>query len=423
MPYVDRQNRICGFLDIEENENSGKFLRRYFILDTREGSLVWYMDNPQNLPTGTENVGALKLTYISKVSDATKQRPKAEFCFVINAGMRKFFLQANDQQDLVEWVNVLNKATKITVPKPSDVQQNSENQKSTIEGVGAKKQVSYKTEIIGGVPIITQTQQEGGDGQNGADRGGLKRSHSQLPYYLGRPAQDQAVIKAGYCVKQGAVMKNWKRRYFLLDENSVSYFKSDLDKEPLRMIPLKEVHKVQECKQSDIMMRDNLFEVVTTSRTFYIQADSPEDMHSWIKAISGAIVAQRGPGRSAATEHSDRPTPSTFYCSDQGPPVPRSPLFATPAYLQSSVPEPRSTSTPHPVHSQPGLGERGLHEPAAQTQPAEGQPLQAVAAGDTAVQVRDASRWRSRRPSSGSSDDAPLEALGIDDTNLPVSEV
>lgn len=47
MPYVDRQNRICGFLDIEENENSGKFLRRYFILDTREDSFVWYMDNPQ----------------------------------------------------------------------------------------------------------------------------------------------------------------------------------------------------------------------------------------------------------------------------------------------------------------------------------------------------------------------------------------
>ncbi|XP_033881954.1 pleckstrin homology domain-containing family A member 1-like isoform X16 [Acipenser ruthenus] len=301
MPYVDRQNRICGFLDIEENENSGKFLRRYFILDTQEGSLVWYMDNPQNLPTGTQPVGALKLTYISKVSDATKQRPKAEFCFVINAGMRKFFLQANDQQDLVEWVNELNKATKITVPKSSDMQQNSENQKSPLECPGAKKQVSYKTEIIGGVPIKTPTQQEGGEGSEGADRGGLKRSLSQLPYFMGKAAQDQTVVKAGYCVKQGAVMKNWKRRYFLLDENSVSYFKSELDKEPLRMIPLKEVNKVQECKQSDILMRDNLFEVVTTSRTFFVQADSPEDMHSWIKAISGAIVAQRGPGRSAAT--------------------------------------------------------------------------------------------------------------------------
>lgn len=48
-------------------------------------------------------------------------------------------------------------------------------------------------------------------------------------------------------------------------------------------------------------MRDNLFEIVTSSRTFYVQADSPEEMHSWIKAVSGAIVAQRGPGRSASS--------------------------------------------------------------------------------------------------------------------------
>lgn len=38
-------------------------------------------------------------------------------------------------------------------------------------------------------------------------------------------------------------------------------------------------------------MRDNLFEIITSSRTFYIQADSPEDMHSWIRAITGAVQA------------------------------------------------------------------------------------------------------------------------------------
>ncbi len=33
--------------------------------------------------------------------------------------MRKFYLQANDKQDLVEWVSALNNATKITVsPDP-----------------------------------------------------------------------------------------------------------------------------------------------------------------------------------------------------------------------------------------------------------------------------------------------------------------
>ncbi|XP_042192711.1 pleckstrin homology domain-containing family A member 1 isoform X3 [Callorhinchus milii] len=301
MPYVDRQNRICGFLDIEEIENSGKFLRRYFILDTRADSLLWYMDNPQNLPSGASNVGALKLTYISKVSDATKQRPKAEYCFVINAGMRKHFLQANDQQDLVEWVNILNKATKITVPKQSDVLLNTDNQSCHAEGQCARKPGPYKTEIIGGVPIITQTCQEGHENLDGNEKSNLKRSQSQLAYFIGKPASDLAVIKSGYCVKQGAVMKNWKRRYFILDENSIGYYKSDLDKEPLRTIPLKEVNKVQECKQRDILLRDNLFEIVTNFRTFYVQADSPEDMHNWIKAISGAIVAQRGPGRSAAS--------------------------------------------------------------------------------------------------------------------------
>uniref|UniRef100_W5LH00 Pleckstrin homology domain containing A1 n=1 Tax=Astyanax mexicanus TaxID=7994 RepID=W5LH00_ASTMX len=274
MPYVDRQNRICGFLDIEENENSGKFLRRYFILDTLEGSLVWYMDNPQNLPVGTACVGSLKLTYISKVSDATKLRPKAEFCF---------------GKPVLVYLTV----GRLQVPKSGEhsVQNPAE---ACVEVLGTMKQVSYKTEIIGGVPIITPTQ-------NGADRGTVRKPHGQMPYYLSRANQDQSVVKAGYCVKQGAVMKNWKRRYFMLDDNAISYFKSDLDREPLRMIPLKEINKVQECKQSELMMRDNLFELVTTSRTFYIQTDSPEDMHSWIKAISGAIVAQRGPGRSAAT--------------------------------------------------------------------------------------------------------------------------
>ncbi|XP_031170813.1 pleckstrin homology domain-containing family A member 1 isoform X3 [Sander lucioperca] len=346
MPYVDRQNRICGFLDIEENESSGRFLRRYFILDTQQGNLLWYMDNPQNLPKGAEKVGSLKLTYISKVSDATKLRPKAEFCFVINAGMRKFYLQANDQQDLVEWISVLNNATKITVPKPGEG--HTGHTETPQEVLGAMKQVSYKTEIIGGVPIITATQEQG-EGHNEAERGGLKRGQNHLPYYLSRGAQDQAIIKAGYCVKQGALMKNWKRRYFMLDENAVSYYKSDLEREALRVIPLKEIHKVQECKQSELMMRDNLFEMVTSSRTFYVQADSPEDMHSWIKAISGAIVAQRGPGRSANTERSDHssssPTSSSTFYYPSGP---------EPHHPQSSSVGASARPQLHAGHAPPG---------------------------------------------------------------------
>uniref|UniRef100_A0A803TU10 PH domain-containing protein n=1 Tax=Anolis carolinensis TaxID=28377 RepID=A0A803TU10_ANOCA len=108
MPYVDRQNRICGFLDIEDNEASGRFLRRYFILDTQANSLLWYMDNPQNLAVGAKTTGSLQLTYISKVSAMYNQD-------VINALSRRYVLQANDQKDLQDWVEALNRASKITV--------------------------------------------------------------------------------------------------------------------------------------------------------------------------------------------------------------------------------------------------------------------------------------------------------------------
>ncbi|XP_073541457.1 pleckstrin homology domain-containing family A member 1 isoform X2 [Phyllobates terribilis] len=394
MPYVDRQNRICGFLDVEEHENSGKFLRRYFILDTSQNSLLWYMDNPQNLPAGSPSVGCLKLTYISKVSDATKLRPKAEYCFVINAGMRKYFLQANDQQDLVEWVNVLNKATKITVPKLSDQPCPADSAHNQLEYSGSKKQISYKTEIVGGVPIITPTQQDISESANTGDKGNLKRTQSQLssPYRL----SDSGVIKAGYCVKQGAVMKTWKRRFFLLDENTIGYFKSDMDRDPLRMIQLREVQKVQECKQSDIMMRDNLFEIVTTSRTFYVQADSPEEMHSWIRAISGAIVAQRGPARSAASE-----TPAS--CSE----------------LSSSF---RSFSLPHSParaqHSDPGPPYRHRDDANAVTKNQPGHlKIPTISAGNQASKVT------SPVPSCTPFNLFEPVIVDLDDASLPVTDV
>uniref|UniRef100_A0A7N5JJY4 Pleckstrin homology domain containing A1 n=1 Tax=Ailuropoda melanoleuca TaxID=9646 RepID=A0A7N5JJY4_AILME len=380
MPYVDRQNRICGFLDIEENENSGKFLRRYFILDTREDSFVWYMDNPQNLPSGSSRVGAIKLTYISKVSDATKLRPKAEFCFVMNAGMRKYFLQANDQQDLVEWVNVLNKAIKITVPKQSDSQPHSDNLSRQNEC--GKKQVSYRTDIVGGVPIITPTQKEEvNECGESIDRNNLKRSQSHLPYFTPKPPPDSAVIKAGYCVKQGAV-----------------------EKEPLRVIPLKEVHKVQECKQSDIMMRDNLFEIVTSSRTFYVQADSPEEMHSWIKAVSGAIVAQRGPGRSASSEHSS--------CPAEPKPTFRSASAAAASHSTAS----RSNS----LVSSSTVEKRGFYESLAKVKPGNFK-VQTVSPREPASKVTEQALLKPQSKNGPQKKDC--DPVDLDDASLPVSDV
>ncbi|XP_041742057.1 pleckstrin homology domain-containing family A member 2 [Coregonus clupeaformis] len=289
MPYVDRQNRVCGFLDIEEKEGSNRFQRRYFILDTQGNTLLWYMDNPQNLPSGANSVGSLQLTYISKVSEATgKQKPKTEFCFVINAVSRRYFLQANDAADLRDWVLALNKATKITVPKAGPLQPRSEV--SPVTGEAGGKRQAYKTEIIGGVVVHTPMYQNEGEEMEVGDR----RVNS-----VGiRPG----VLRCGYCVKQGNMRKSWKRRFFMLDNNAVSYYKCETDKEPLRAVLLRDIQKVHEClvKSGDLLMRDNLFEIITSSRVFYVQTDTPEDMQGWIRDIEGKIQDFRGPGKGSA---------------------------------------------------------------------------------------------------------------------------
>uniref|UniRef100_A0A4X2KUW8 PH domain-containing protein n=1 Tax=Vombatus ursinus TaxID=29139 RepID=A0A4X2KUW8_VOMUR len=116
MPYVDRQNRICGFLDIEDNETSGKFLRRYFILDTQANSMSLWLTLSMTCSWMPLFVAGMLIGDLSS------------FCLVaclsavINALSQRYFLQANDQKDLKDWVEALNQASKITVrmvPFPS----------------------------------------------------------------------------------------------------------------------------------------------------------------------------------------------------------------------------------------------------------------------------------------------------------------
>ncbi|TMS21824.1 Pleckstrin homology domain-containing family A member 1, partial [Larimichthys crocea] len=332
MPYVDRQNRFCGFLDIEEIESSGRFLRRYFILDTQQGSLLWYMDNPQNLPKGTENVGSLKLTYISKVSDATKLRPKAEFCFA------------------------------------SNTRPNTHRHRRVTAGLSFMTGRRFKYEDEEEAPGYISCHH-----QNTPNR--LFPSTQFLSHFC----SDDSSKKVS-CLPQSRERLNGNFASGV-KHSSITNERGGLcsEREALKVIPLKEVHKVQECKQSELMMRDNLFEMVTSSRTFYIQADSPEDMHSWIKAISGAIVAQRGPGRSANTERSDHsPTSSStfYYPFDEEHPQSSSGTASAGPEPHAGHPQPRQLPGPAPVEAE--------RRPVGDDAPPVG-ALPPVAAGDGAV--------------------------------------
>lgn len=121
-------------------------------------------------------------------------------------------------------------------------------------------------------------------------------------------------------------------------------------------------------------------------------------------------------------EHGSR---STFYRTPAGPPVPRSPISAMPP----CYPEWGSAVTCG-TRSQPGVGQRALHEPAAapQSQPHASTP---VPAGDapgkvtceppvTTIAHSEESPWRRRSSFEPHMPETPLD---LDDADLPVSEV
>ena len=59
--------------------------------------------------------------------------------------------------------------------------------------------MSYRTDTVGSVAIITAAQKEAIEGGKTIDRNNLKRSQIYLPYFTPKPPSDSAVIKTGYC--------------------------------------------------------------------------------------------------------------------------------------------------------------------------------------------------------------------------------
>ncbi|NWV63218.1 PKHA2 protein, partial [Malurus elegans] len=224
--------------------------------------------------------------------------------------------------------------------------------------------------------------QDAGEGTEVAAHPLLRRSQSYIPPSATKVPAGPPPLKSGFCVKQGNVRKSWKRRYFVLDEFSISYYKCEQDKEPLRSILLKDVCKTHEClvKSGDLLMRDNLFEIITSSRTFYIQADSPEDMHSWIRAITAALQALKTRPREMSFVRSTFPArPGGSAVPAQPRPEERRALCRAPcsSSWQPWTPVPRPEGEQRAVGDQRAVGEQPApgQRPIPLTDSAPGPPL------------------------------------------------
>uniref|UniRef100_UPI00358E77ED pleckstrin homology domain-containing family A member 1-like n=1 Tax=Myxine glutinosa TaxID=7769 RepID=UPI00358E77ED len=294
-----------GFVHIEETEGCQQFAMRYLVLDLPNNVLSWYIEEPQKMMRNPKPAGQIGLCYISMVTSAARLRPKVPHCFVINTGMKKIFMHASSPAEMATWIETLNNACKVTVIRNDTGGELGLN-------VTLPQESAYRTEVIGGVVVLSRLSQSP-ETKEGTE---AKGSHG---WYSSISGVEAAVIKTGYCVKQGLVMKTWRRRYFVLDENMLRYYKSEEEKEPIKVVQVKDIKNAKESKNAMASMRDNLFEIITNNRTFLVQADSPLEMQNWIGAINSTckglgLMSFMKPNGGGVKEKVSSP-------SDKSPPV------------------------------------------------------------------------------------------------------
>jgi len=100
----------------------------------------------------------------------------------------------------------------------------------------------------------------------------------------------QLIIKEGFLTKQGAVVKNWKRRWFVLTEGNLHYRKKKEDTIPAGIIRLwgcnvDEVQNYSHPYCFSIQPNDG-------GRTYYLLAESPQSRDDWINLLRIYCVVQ-----------------------------------------------------------------------------------------------------------------------------------
>ena len=123
---------------------------------------------------------------------------------------------------------------------------------------------------------------------------------TSLPIYSSYQLQQ----KAGYLQKEGDVWRTWKRRYFVLSSQLLSYYSDRDATTPKGHIQLQgaEVRVSQRSDRSGWLFEVYRDEAETQHRVYYLQADSEVERDEWIAAIKNNILYELNRTRALVDE-------------------------------------------------------------------------------------------------------------------------
>jgi len=117
--------------------------------------------------------------------------------------------------------------------------------------------------------------------------------------------------RAGWLNKQGEYIKTWRRRWFVLKQGRLFWFKDPAVTRasvPRGVIPVASCLTVKGAE--DVLNRQFAFELSTPAETMYFIADSEKEKEEWINSIGRSIVQHsRSVTDAEVVDYDSRPQP------------------------------------------------------------------------------------------------------------------
>eukprot|EP01080_Neovahlkampfia_damariscottae_P009635 gene9635-1839_t len=88
----------------------------------------------------------------------------------------------------------------------------------------------------------------------------------------------------GFLTKKGEKVQNWKKRYFVLTENYISYYPTEKKKSNLGFIKLEDTTTLGSSNE-----KKSCFTVITPERTYLLSAETDLLMNCWIEKINEVL--------------------------------------------------------------------------------------------------------------------------------------
>ncbi|XP_068802319.1 pleckstrin homology domain-containing family H member 1 isoform X2 [Struthio camelus] len=98
----------------------------------------------------------------------------------------------------------------------------------------------------------------------------------------------EPIEKSGYLLKMGSQVKTWKRRWFVLRNGQIMYYKSpsDVIRKPQGQMELNSSCQIVRGEGSQT------FQLMTEKRTYFLTADSPNILEEWIHVLQSILRVQ-----------------------------------------------------------------------------------------------------------------------------------